>query len=62
MRARFATEYTGPVDDQADWVARHTSLGRPGAVEELVGPVLFLASEASTYVTAQTLAVDGGWI
>ncbi len=35
-------------------------LKRPGQVEELDGSLLFLASEASSYVTGQTLLVDGG--
>jgi NAD(P)-dependent dehydrogenase (short-subunit alcohol dehydrogenase family) len=38
-----------------------TPLGRRGEVEELVGPCVFLASEASTYVTGNVLMVDGGW-
>ncbi len=38
-----------------------TPLGRIGAPEDLAGPVLFLASSGSAYVTGINLPVDGGW-
>lgn len=40
----------------------HTPMRRPGKPEELVGPVLFLASHMSSYVTGSLLPVDGGYL
>lgn len=40
----------------------HTPMGRTGKPEELVGPVVFLASSMSSYVTGAMLPVDGGFL
>ncbi|MBX6395581.1 MAG: SDR family oxidoreductase [Alicyclobacillaceae bacterium] len=43
-------------------ITRRTPLGRWGQPEDLEGIVLFLASEASSFCTGYTYAVDGGWL
>ena len=45
----------------ADWMRSRTPMRRMGELPELVGPFLFLASDASSFVTGQVLSVDGGW-
>ena len=48
-------------DSSMEFIRRNAPMGRAGEEHELDGALLFLASNASTYVTGQTIAVDGGW-
>lgn len=60
----FRTELTSAVFSDPDRAARNaaqTCIGRNGEPEDLDGPLLFLCSDASAYVTGQVLAVDGGY-
>jgi len=41
--------------------SKHTPLGRMASAEEIAAPVVFLASEAASYITGHILMVDGGW-
>jgi NAD(P)-dependent dehydrogenase (short-subunit alcohol dehydrogenase family) len=45
----------------ADWMRSRTPMRRLGELQELVGPFLFLASDASSYVTGTIIPIDGGW-
>lgn len=44
-----------------DWVLGKIKLGRLGRVEDLMGPLLLLASDAGAMMTGSSLMVDGGW-
>ncbi|WP_296578769.1 SDR family oxidoreductase [Phreatobacter sp.] len=60
----FPTPLTEPVFADPVRAARNadqTAIGRNGRLEDLYGASVFLASDASLYVTGQTLAVDGGF-
>ena len=60
----FETEMNSDMfgtDGGMSYIVDNTPMGRPGVEGELDGALLFLASNASTYVTGQVLFVDGGW-
>ncbi|MCB6542570.1 Gluconate 5-dehydrogenase [bioreactor metagenome] len=60
----FPTELTRPVFDNPDLAeknASQTCLGRNGRLEDIYGCTVFLASDASEYITGQVIMVDGGF-
>ncbi|MDQ2683056.1 MAG: SDR family oxidoreductase [Chloroflexota bacterium] len=62
--AYFPSDMTSGLLEDRELKAKiesRTPMGRLGRQEELMGPVVFLASEASSYITGHTLYVDGGW-
>lgn len=56
------TEVTRQTPDAIGRFMAHTPMRRVGQPEELVGPVVFLASQAASYVTGALLPVDGGYL
>ena len=58
------TPLTAPIRSNADWYEAYAAksvFNRWARVEEMVGPTVFLASDAASYVTGTVLFVDGGW-
>jgi NAD(P)-dependent dehydrogenase (short-subunit alcohol dehydrogenase family) len=46
---------------QRSWIEQRTLLRRVPDLDDLDGPLLFLVSDAASYVTGHVLTVDGGW-
>jgi NAD(P)-dependent dehydrogenase (short-subunit alcohol dehydrogenase family) len=58
------TPLTAPIKANADWYsayANKSALKRWAHAEEMIGPTLFLASDAASFVTGTVLFADGGW-
>ncbi|WP_298816186.1 SDR family oxidoreductase [uncultured Roseibium sp.] len=55
------TEQTFDNPERVKWIEQKIKLGRTGVVEDIMGAVLYLASDASSLVTGTSLLVDGGW-
>jgi NAD(P)-dependent dehydrogenase (short-subunit alcohol dehydrogenase family) len=59
------TPLTAPIRNDPGWCkayAEKSALNRWGTAEEMVGPALFLASDAASFVTGTILFADGGWL
>lgn len=60
----FPTQLTAPVFNNPELSQHHaqqTAIGRNGDLEDLWGVTAFLASDASAYITGQTIMIDGGY-
>ena len=58
------TPLTKPIKDNPDWYGAYAAksvFGRWASADEMVGPVVYLAADASSFVTGSVLFVDGGW-
>jgi NAD(P)-dependent dehydrogenase (short-subunit alcohol dehydrogenase family) len=55
------TEATFQRPERVAWIEERIKLGRVGEVEDIMGAVLYLASDAASLVTGTSLLVDGGW-
>ncbi len=58
------TDLTRPTFEDPDkraWILDKIKLGRPGEIEDIMGAVVYLASDASALVTGTSMLVDGGW-
>ena len=55
------TQSTFDNPERKKWIEEKINLGRVGEVQDVMGAVVFLASEASSMITGSALMIDGGW-
>ena len=55
------TEQTFERPERVRWIEERIKLGRVGEIQDVMGAVLYLASDASSLVTGTAMMVDGGW-
>ena len=55
------TQSTFDNSERKKWIEDKIKIGRVGEIEDVMGAVIFLASEASSLITGSALMIDGGW-
>ncbi|RIP37359.1 glucose 1-dehydrogenase [Staphylococcus gallinarum] len=61
MKTELTKDYFAQGGDMIDTWMKFTPLGRPGVPEELQGAAVYLASDASSFMTGSVLTIDGGY-
>jgi NAD(P)-dependent dehydrogenase (short-subunit alcohol dehydrogenase family) len=62
IETEMFTRFTGGNEDAVNYMRSLHPIGRTGQTREIAEPVLFLASDAASFITGTSLAIDGGWM